>query len=73
VQAGYARDICVQHFLGFSLYHPALFGISTLSAGTSWDLPPGTFRDVHFTTCWTEKGRFPTHQPLSKTKLSVQA
>jgi len=33
-------------------------GISTL--------PSGTIRDSHFTTHWTEKGRFPTLQPLSK-------
>jgi len=44
---------------------PALFWISIL--------PPSTFRDSHFTARWTEKGRFPTLQPLSKTKLSVHA
>jgi len=43
----------------------ALLGISTL--------PPGTFGDSHFIARWTEKGRFPTLEPLSKTKLSVQA
>jgi len=40
---------------------PALLGISIL--------PPGTFEDLHFTACWTEKGRFPTLRPLSKTKI----
>jgi len=43
----------------------ALFGISTL--------PPGIFWDSHFTARWTEEGRFPTLQSLSKTKLLVQA
>jgi len=44
---------------------PALLGISTLLHGT--------FRDFHFTAHWTEKERIATLQPLSKTKLSVQA
>ena len=46
---------------------PALLGIS--------NLPPRTFWNFHFTVGWTENWRFPipTIQPLSKTKLSVQA
>jgi len=54
-----------QHFWELPLYRPALLEISTL--------PPGTFRDSHFAAHWTEKGRFPTLQLSSKTKLSVQA
>jgi len=42
---------------------PALFGIFTL--------PPGIM--AHFTARWKEKGRFPTFQLSTKTKLSVQA
>jgi len=32
---------------------------------------PRNFGDFHFTAHWTEKGRFPTLLPSSKTKLSV--
>jgi len=53
-----------QHFWGLSLHRPALFGIFTL--------PSGIIRNSHFTAHWTEKGRFPTLQLLSKTKLSEQ-
>jgi len=45
----YAREICAQHLWGFPLYHPALFGISTL--------PPGTLKDSHFTTRWLDGKR----------------
>jgi len=47
---GYASDMCAHHFLGFPLYRPALFGISTL--------PPSTFWDFHFTARYTEKDAF---------------
>jgi len=59
------RDIWAKYSWGFPLYRLVFFGISTL--------PPGTFRDSHFTARWTEKRRFPTLQPSSETKLSVQA
>jgi len=62
---GYARDMYAQHFWGFPFYRPALLWISTL--------PPGIIRASYFTGHRTEKERFPTLQPLLKTKHSVQA
>jgi len=67
--------MCAQHFWGFPLNHPAFFGIFTL--------PPGNFLGFLFyhpallgiptlPPAGRKKERFPTHQPLSKTKLSVQ-
>jgi len=43
----YACNMYTQHFWGFLLYHPALFGISTL--------PPGTIGDSHFITGWEDE------------------
>jgi len=61
---GDTRDMRARHFWGFPLYHPALIEIFTV--------PINTNRDSHFTTHWTEKGRFPTLQQLSKIKFSMQ-
>lgn len=57
------------------LHSLALLKIFILTPSTIWDIHFTTRHsaDSLFTTCWTEKGWFPTFQPLSKTKLSVQA
>jgi len=65
---------CKDHGIDFSVWlcrgyvwyaRPALLGISILL--------PNTFVHFHFNTRWTKKCRFPTLQPLSKTKFSVYA
>jgi len=50
--------------LAFFTFRPALLGISSF--------PSGTKKNFLFSARWMEKGHFPTLQPWSNTKLSVQ-
>jgi len=60
--------------LWFSILPPGTFRISTLRPNTFWDLHFTTrhYGDSHLNAHWTKKGCFPTVQPSSKTKFSVQ-
>jgi len=82
MHGGYNMNIrCNQKFvfyedsgsIDFSVFVQRIHVISELSTLGDFHFTARYFWDSHFTALWTEKGRFPTLQPLLKSKLSVQA